>query len=117
MPFVGVVLVLIDQLIATLVVRSGYAVTSGSFLGWTQPMLIQATATVILALFYWKLPLYRKSLTLVLAGASSNTLTYLRFHQAVDYLNIGFAFSNLADALIVLGIVLVFLVFMRKNKP
>ena len=48
---------------------------------------------------------YRLSFTLMLAGASSNALTFLFFSKVFDYLPLGPFFLNIADLCILTGIV------------
>ncbi|MEI6288353.1 MAG: signal peptidase II [bacterium] len=80
---------------------------------------------ILLALIWWLIKIYREKkyfsilcLQMVIAGAFSNLLDRLQLGQVIDYFDLKYySVFNLADVMIVCGVVGLLVVYGRKRKP
>jgi len=86
-------------------------------------LVVFSTPFILLALILWLIKTYKKSfancyllsaICLIIAGALSNYLDRVMFGVTIDYLRILTSIINLADVMIVLGVLL--LIIKNKNK-
>jgi signal peptidase II len=81
-------------------------------------LILLVAALISLALFYWfnrqpdKVPL----LSMVILGSGSNLLDRFKYGYVIDYLDLKyFTVFNLADAMIVAGVILLIVAFNKKK--
>lgn len=81
-------------------------------------LILIISALILLALFYRfrqefdKLP----ALSLIILGAGSNLFDRLKYGYVIDYFNLKyFTVFNLADAMIVIGVILLIIIFNKKS--
>jgi signal peptidase II len=91
-------------------------------LPFPQMLLIMITPAILLWLFF---VIYKKKkkntytifgLCLVLSGAISNLIDRIFFHATIDYIRILTSVMNLADIMIVVGVLLIFYKDKKKDK-
>lgn len=81
-------------------------------------LIIIILALIVSSLFYWFKHQYDKSvlLFLIILGASSNLFDRLKYGYVIDYLDLKyFTVFNLADVMIVSGVVLLAIIINKKS--
>jgi len=87
-------------------------------------LLIILTAIIIIGLIYFSLILYKKQeyryipyLTFILFGAMSNLFDRVKYGYVIDYIDLKyFTVFNVADMMIVGGVIFLFLLNIKKIK-
>lgn len=81
-------------------------------------LILIILALLWLSLFYWFESRYDRlvSLCLIIFGAASNLLDRFRYGYVIDYLDLKyFTVFNLADAMIVIGVILLIIILNKKS--
>lgn len=81
-------------------------------------LILIISALILLALFYWFKNKYDRlvPLLLIILGASSNLFDRLKYGYVIDYFDLKyFTVFNLADAMIVVGVILLIIILNKKS--